>query len=690
MYAVMLVIGLLPLLVSIQMIRIVVTQGEALSEAGERQASTQVTVPAQRGAILDRNGRPLVINAASYNLALDPTVSGFSGASEQLFFETLSTVTGKSEDYYRQLVASRSSRQYVLLERDLDEESHETLSAIEVPGVLLVRTFTRRSNFNHLGAHVLGYLSSDGRGIEGLEEQFDDVLSGVAGSRAVQRDRHGNIKAYVAGQTKAPRDGQNLVLTLDMTLQTIVEDELIRRFEETKARWATAVAMNPFTGEILAMANAPSFDPNNYSNYPVSARRNRAITDQVEPGSTFKLVSAIAAIESGVVAMEDSIETGNGYAVVAGRGLQDLHGYGTITFARAIEKSSNIGIGKIATRLDPGVFFQHARNLGFGQKTMIELPGEASGTLKKPHEWSGTSLTSMSIGYEIDATPLQILTAYSALANGGLVIKPYIVKERVSPKGEVLYRVRADSIRRAFTRETRDKLLPAFENVVEGGTAHLAGVENLRIAGKTGTARVLKNGIYSKDDHRATLVGFFPAEKPQVALLVMVAEPDESANSGVITAPLFKRIVQRWAGASPEMRTYLAETEQVSRPAPDPIEPPSVVGKPAHAAAEMLLASGYQVTKPGEEERLKRVVQQVFSSERQQKPGARIKLELEERPAVPVDSTMPDLTGFSIRKAVHLLHAHDVQVRVEGMGMVVSQTPAPGEPVTEIAVLRCR
>ena len=290
MYAVLFVLGLLPILVSVQMIRIVLANGAELSEAGERQASTSVAVPAQRGSILDRNERPLVINAASYNLALDPTVPGFTRESEKLFFETLSVVTGKSENFYRQMVENRASRQYVLLERDLDEEAHETLSALNIPGVLLVRTFTRRSNFNHLAAHVLGYLSSDGRGIEGLEEQFDEELKGVAGSRAVQRDRHGNIKAYVAGQTRSPRDGQNLVLTLDMTLQSIVEDELIRRYEETQARWATAIAMNPFTGEILAMANAPSFDPNNYSVFPIGARRNRAIADQVEPGSTFKLV----------------------------------------------------------------------------------------------------------------------------------------------------------------------------------------------------------------------------------------------------------------------------------------------------------------------------------------------------------------------------------------------------------------
>ena len=388
--------------------------------------------------------------------------------------------------------------------------------------------------------------------------------------------------------------------------------------------------------------------------------------------------------------MEDSIETGNGYAVVAGRGLQDLHGYGTITFARAIEKSSNIGIGKIATRIDPGVFFQYARNLGFGQKTLIELPGEAGGTLKKPHEWSGTSLTSMSIGYEIDATPLQILTAYNALANGGLVVKPYIVKERRAPDGKVLFSSRADSIRRAFSKDTRDKLLPAFENVVEGGTARLAGVENLRIAGKTGTARVLKNGVYSKNDHRATLVGFFPVEKPQIALLVMVAEPEQTGNSSVITAPLFKRIVQRWAGASPDMRTYLAQAETVESIDPEPIVPPSVVGRPAHAAAELLLAAGYRVTEPGEEERLKTVVQQVFLNEKRKAPGSRIKLELAETKDAPADSTMPDLTGFSVRKAVHWLHAQGHRVRVEGMGMVVSQTPAPGEPFTEVAILRCQ
>ena len=352
--------GVLPFIIAGQLVHIYVSESEALQKEGIRQASTTVSVPALRGSIYDREGRELVINTAAYQLALDPTVDGFTQAKRTLFFENLSLLTGKPTAFFEKKVANRVSPKYVPLLSDLDEADKEVISEWDIPGVILVRTYTRRYNYGRTASHVIGYVDKDGLGSEGLELQYEEYLKGIPGRRAVQRDRTGEIKAYVAGRTEEPKDGEDLILTLDLELQTIVEDELLAGIKSTGAQWGTAIAMNPKTGEILAMTNVPSYDPNRYYQFGSASKRNRAITDRIEPGSTFKLVTAVAAVETGVVALGDSIETGNGFDVIGGRGMHDMHGYGTITFSEAISKSSNLGVAKTAQRLDKGIFYQYA------------------------------------------------------------------------------------------------------------------------------------------------------------------------------------------------------------------------------------------------------------------------------------------------------------------------------------------
>jgi len=529
-------------------------------------------------------------------------------------------------------VQRRSSPQYVGLLRAITEAQKEAVESWDIPGVILEPRFARRYNYGQTAAHVLGHVSADGQGLAGIELRYDDHLRGEAGRRAVQRDRRGIIKAAVGASVIQPKHGESVVLTLDLIRQTILEEELARGVEKSGATWGTAIAMDPKTGAILALANVPNYNPNRPGVYKTAARRNHAVTDRMEPGSTFKIVGATAVIEQGLVTMTDSVETGDGWAVFGGRTLRDTHAHGTIPFRDVIALSSNVGMAKVVSQMDPGVFYQYARNFGFGQPTWVDLPGEVSGTLKHPSDWSGTSQTRIAIGYEVDATPLQLLTAYCALANGGLLMQPYLIAERRDLTGRTLWQARPDRVRRVMKAETARTLLPAFEDVVREGTAKRAQVEGLPVAGKTGTARKVSDGGYQQGAYRASFVGFFPVDDPQVAMIVVLDEPDESAYGGVVAAPIFRRVAERWLTTLPDVARRVAP--------PDTLPPPAL-----HATIRT--------------------------------------------DDLPSDGTaMPDFTGYSVRTALHWLDAHGVQARLDGRGQVTAQHPEPGAALPRRVVLR--
>ncbi len=627
MYVVLTLLGLVPLAVAAQMGRIVATETDALRDQVREQARSTLKIPAMRGAILDRDGRSLAINTARYDLALDPTVEGFQNQAGS-FFDKLASLTGVPAARYRRQVETRHSPQYVKLREGLPPRQQERIEAWDVPGVILTPEFGRRYNYGTTAAHVVGHVGGDGQGLAGLELAYDDTLRGTPGRRIVRRDRSGRIEAYVGGTVVQPERGDDLVLTVDLVRQAALENELRRGVQESGADWGTAVAMNPNTGAVLAMANVSAYNPNRPAAASDAARRNRAVTDRFEPGSTFKLVGAVAAIEQGIIGLDDSVETGEGWAVFHGHTMKDVHAHGTIPFADVIAKSSNVGMAKTVDRLDAGTFYQYARNMGFSHPTGIDLPGEVSGVLKRPPQWSATTQTSMAIGYEVAVTPLQLLTAYSALANGGLLMKPYVVAERQDVTGTTLWQNEPDPIRRAFEEETADTLRSAFERVVESGTGTNAQIDGLRVAGKTGTALQVTNGEYSTEEARASFVGFFPADDPKVALLVTLGNPNAGLYGGDVAAPVFRRVARRWAGTFPEV------VDRTTRDAPSASE--EALAEP-HSSAEAL---------PPEQ------------------PDA-----------------MPDLTGRSTRRAVAWLQRHGVQSRLRGQGTIVRQRPEPGAPL---------
>jgi len=682
MYVILTLLSLFPIAVVYKVVRIHATEAAELKEEGMRQASSFREIPALRGTLLDREGRVLATTTARYDLALDPTARGFTDRAT-VFFERLSSLTGVSESELRRRVRQRTSAQYVMLFRGLTEPQKDELLSLGIPGLITEERYTRRYTYGSLASHVLGHTGADGKGLSGLELRYNPFLEGQPGRRAVKRDRRGQVRAFVGGTVVEPRHGQNLKLTLDLVRQSVLEEELARGLEESGGNWATAVALDPHTGAILAMASVPTYDPNNPGAFPESARRNRAITDQFEPGSTFKLVPAVAAVELGKVRMDEVVDTGNGSATFSGRLLTDSQPFPSLTFTNVVAQSSNVGIGRVAQRIQSQELFRFARALGFGQPSYIDLPGEASGVLRNPTQWSGTSHISVSIGYEVSVTTLQLAAAYAALANGGRLLQPYVVEERQDLAGRTVWRARQDSVRRAFSARTSSTLLPAFQEVVQTGTARRAQVEHVTVAGKTGTARTASAGGYTRA-YRSSFVGFFPVEDPQVVIAIVVDNPQAGFAGGHISAPIFQRVAERWVRTFPKLVQQVAQVDPL--PANVRSAPPNIVNYPGNVATQRLLAAGFRLSHP---ERYRWLQQLTPSWPDSQRIPVRTTLKVRTQTVELSTEHMPDLIGLSARQARYWLSQLGVHVTVRGHGQVVEQYPLPGAPLAARTQIRC-
>ena len=673
----------LPLLVAVQLVRIQLDEGAELRARGAEQSESVIELAAERGTVFDRRGRALAVNTARYEVAADPTVAGFDDRAAELY-RLLGTATGRGADLFRQRVRDRSSRQYVVLVRDLDEDAKDALDRGGFPGLIVTGSYQRRYNYGSRAAHVLGHVDRDLDGLAGVESQLDAYLEGAPGRLAVQRDRRGVVKAVVGGTRVEPRHGDDVVLTIDLVRQAILEEELARGAAEAGATWATAVALDPRTGAVLAMANVPTFDPNRAGAFSEAAKRNHAVVDRIEPGSTFKLVTAVAALESGAVDLGDTFDTGEGWRVFHGHTVRDARGYGPLTFAEGIQKSSNIAMALAAREIGEGPLYQAARDLGFGQPTTIDLPGEVAGSLRRPEDWGTMTLTSMSRGYAVEVTPLQLAVAYAALANGGLLVRPYVVEERREhASGRVVWRAEADSVRRAFREETARRLMPAFESVVSpDGTAQLAAVEGLRVAGKTGTAKLAEGGSYG-DAYRASFVGMFPAEAPEVVLAVVMHRPRAAYSGGIVAAPVFGRVARRWIGTFPSIAERVAPSGTIAARRAAPV--PAVDGLPAILAAHRVRAEGLRPR--WDDDAPWHAVASRQPAGDSVRIGGRVRLDgMDETDGD--TATMPDLDGRSVRQAVAWLRALDVEPRVVGRGVVRGQSVAAGSALPSSVTIR--
>lgn len=674
MYVIITLMAMFPVLVGLQVLRVSAVDGEDLREVVEIQSSEYRVIPALRGEIFDREGRPLAVNIERVDIAVDPLEGGFA-ENARTFYERLSQVSGVSVASLKRKVDKRASKRYAMLVRDVRMSADELKWFAAIPGVIPDGSTTRRYNHGTAAAHILGIAGTDG-GQAGLELQFDSLLSGVDGQRLLRKDRRNHVKFMPGNEERPPQHGESLVLSIDLIQQSILEEELKKGTIEARATWGAAVALDVKTGAILAMANWPTFDPNRPGAYSMESRRNHVINDRIEPGSVIKVVPATAAIETGIVAMGDSIHTGDGRLQQGRYTITDTHPNGTISFSEVIMLSSNVGTAMVAAKMTKGLMYQYARQFGFNQKTGIELPGEAATDLMKPDRWDATTQSAMSRGYAMEATPLQIALAYGALANGGVLMKPYLVAERRDADGRTTWRATPDSVRRVMDRETAQTLMPAFESVVsEKGTAPLAMVDGLRIAGKTGTARKSNGRGYTQGAYRATFVGFWPVEDPQVVIAIVMDEPRKSMYGGIVSAPVFHNVTERWLTRMEDVAPFVASSDETGIPAV-PMTIPDVTDLPVPIADRRLQALGLE-PRGSDQDFMAAVAEQALEPGTEALQGVPVRL----ASRVDTSRVMPDLEGLSSREAVSWLTQLGVEALLEGHGTVTQQQPAPGAPL---------
>lgn len=404
-----------------------------------------------------------------------------------------------------------------------------------------------------LAAHVLGFAgpSADGSGLEGkdgIELILNSKLAGVRGWLQTERDKAGAEQVAWRQQDVKPRDGLNVVLTLDAGLQYIVETEIAEGFREQEPVSISAVVVRPRTGEILALANLPTFDPNQPGEAPESARRNRVITDLAEPGSTFKVVVVSAALNEGIVSLADWFDCEQGRFLFAGRVLHDVHPYGVLTVEQILAKSSNIGAAKIGLRLGPERLYDYIRDFGFGRRTGVPLLGEVTGIVHPLKDWTKLSISRIPMGHEIAVTPLQMVMAMSALANQGRLMRPMLVQRLEDDQGRIVARYEPQCVRQVVSPAAARQMVNALKQVVStNGTAVKARLDHYVVAGKTGTAEKVGPGGYQRHKNFASFIGFFPADQPELCISVVLDEPRKSHLGGQTAAPIFQRIAERAA-----------------------------------------------------------------------------------------------------------------------------------------------
>lgn len=529
----------------LRLLNLMVFKHAALHEKAKQQYSKTVTLIPQRGLILDRTMKEMAINIETDSLYAVPSqVRDIYSLSREL-----APLIKVSAESINSKLSTEKGRGFVWLMRKMPQETSREVSALKerlrLKGIGLMIEPKRYYPKGQLASHILGFTDIDNKGLEGIELKYDDYMKGERKKVSISRDARG-VDLYQGIEDGI--SGNSLLLTIDEGLQYIVEREIEKAMLRWKAEAVVAVMMNPKTGEILAMANRPGYDPNLPAEAHPDERRNRAITDLYEPGSTFKAITAAAALEEGMVSPEERFDCSKGFINVPGsKPIRDALRHGVLTFKECIQKSSNVCLVQVGRRLGEDKFYKYMKRFGFGEKTEIDLPGEVRGLLRDTKNWSERSRASLSIGQEIGVTPLQLLRAYAAIANGGKLMRPYIVSEIIAPGGEVLERFYPKIERRVISEETANIMREILKTVTEeGGTAQKASIKGNLVAGKTGTAQMIdpKTGRYSLTDYVSSFVGFVPAQDPEIALIVVVYKPRGATYGGTVAAPVFNGIVE--------------------------------------------------------------------------------------------------------------------------------------------------
>src|SRR5215510_6021315 len=585
--AVCVAIGLLIWMFAIgaRLVQLQVHQHDELASRARNQQLSSIETAATRGQVLDRQGRELARSLDTESFFADPSEI----KNVDVTATRLASITGQDRlELARRLNdAQASDKKFVWIVRRVEMERATKLDQLELEGVYSRREPKRYYPNDSLAAHVLGFVGTDEIGLSGVERFYNEKIRGEAGKVFLEVDR--DRRAFESYEVQ-PHPGQTVVLTIDQVIQYRTERALIDAVERSHAKSGTAIVIDPRTGEILALANAPTFDPNEPATSSPEARSNGALQNIYEPGSTFKVVAYSAAIEKGLVKPEDKIDCQMGQITVAGRLIHDGHAYGVLSIADALAKSSNVGAIKLGLLVGNDSMYDFAKRLGFGSRTGVDLPGESAGIFRPVSRWQPSSIGSIAIGQEVGVTPLQMAAAYSVIANGGTWVKPHVVRETRSPDGSIMFQAKPE-LRPALKAETVEKLRGMMEGVTLHGTARKAQVEGYTAAGKTGTAQKIdpKTRTYSATKYIGSFVGFAPVNNPAVVIIVVIDEPRGAYHGGDVAAPVFREIAEQ---ILPELSvTPDVETKPAAPLIADSSRPSASQVREAQAQAEQREAS---------------------------------------------------------------------------------------------------
>ncbi|HET9314574.1 MAG TPA: penicillin-binding transpeptidase domain-containing protein [Vicinamibacteria bacterium] len=619
--------------VFIRLVQLQVLERVSYARQAARQSERTVSLAARRGAIVDRSGHDLALSVDAESIyAVPQEIESPERAAGQLA-RALDLDTAGRKDLQLQLV---KKREFVWVKRKADPRHARAVRDLQLPGIGFLPENRRYYPKRELASQVLGYVGLDNTGMSGIEYEFEEEIRGKAAKVTVYID----ARRRPIGHTEKPStDGNTIVLTLDETIQHVAEKELERAIQETSSIAGVAVVMDPRTGEVLAMANRPTFNPNRFAAYGSARWRNRVVADAYEPGSIFKIFTAAAGLQEKVVDPDEVIDCGHGSIEVAGTVINDHRVFDHLTFRDVIAKSSDVGVIRVAQRLGRENFNRYLNDFGFGAATGVELPGESAGLLRPPPRWSALSLPSLSFGQEVGVTALQMASAVSVVANGGYLMKPQIVKRIETATGALVKETKPVAVRRVLEPGTIDTLTEILKEVVKSGTGRKAAIPGYVVAGKTGTAqKVDASGRYSMIDHVASFVGYVPASRPALVVLVSLDTPRGAANQGGdVAAPLFQRITEQ-------------ALRHLAVPPDDPdrslrmvdYRPASIVPASFQPRAETVPAPAADAGDPG---------------------------------------LMPDLRGRSAREAALMAARRGLIVELKGSGRVVGQAPEPGTEI---------
>ena len=611
-----------------RMFQLQVLKKEQLYKLAAQQQHVQIPLVPKRGTVYDSKGNELAVSIEVDSVYADARKVIDAGKTARSLASILQV---DREELEKKLM---SQRPFEWVQRKISSKEVEQIKALQLPGIFFLKENRRFYPNSQLAAHLVGFVGLDSKGLEGIEFQYDALLNGANHVWTSARDALG--REITLGKIPFEKEDhyRNIVLTIDKSIQHVTEAELGRGVEQWGAKGGMAIAMDPSTGKILAMASYPTFNPNQFIQSRSKSWRNRGVSDAFEPGSLFKAFLAAAALEEQVVRPSDSFFCENGSYTVYDRTIHDTTKHGWLTVQQIIKLSSNIGASKVGEKMGRDRFYRYISAFGFGEKTRINLPGEGKGIVHHPRYWPPVALDTISFGQGISVTGIQLVTALAAIANGGFLMKPYVVEKIIDEKGKVVQSFKPEVIRKVISEETAKKVTGLLKATTEkGGTGEGAVPAGYEVAGKTGTAQKADAllGGYSPDRYTSGFMGFAPYHEPKLVLLVVIDEPQKNNYGGVVAAPIFKAIMEKvlpYLNVVPRgtmvVKNEIDFTPQKAVWVSEPIIDEVKVGK-----------------------------------------GAGIIM-------------MPDLTGLSMRNALSRMEGKGLIIKVSGNGKVVEQIPRPG------------